>query len=102
LVDPDVKTLIVAAGPRAAAETFARSWRPGSRVISRSEFGFSPRRFRRALKGGGAKELALHTPNWQRQLNPQLYELLLALAPTQDRFLADDATGSVRKLSLST
>jgi len=99
LVDPDVKTLIVAAGPRAAAETFARSWRPGSRVISRSEFGFSPRRFRRALKGGGAKELALHTPNWQRQLNPQLYELLLALAPMRDRFLADDAAGTVRKLS---
>ncbi len=43
--------------------------------------------------------MALHTPNWRRQLNPQLYELLLALAPTQDRFLADDATGTLRKLS---
>jgi glycosyltransferase involved in cell wall biosynthesis len=99
LVKLDVKTLIVAAGPRAAAETFARSWRPRSRVVSRDEFGFSPRRFRRLLKGDGAKELALHTPNWERQLNPQLYELLLALAPAQDRFLADDATGTVRKLS---
>jgi len=47
----------------------------------------------------GAKELAVHTPNWQRQLNPQLYELLLALAPARDRFLADDATGTVRRLS---
>jgi hypothetical protein len=78
--------LIVAAGSRAAAETFARSWRPGSRIVSRGEFGFSPRRFRRTLRNSGAKELAVHTPNWRRQLNPQLYELLLALAPTQDRF----------------
>ena len=89
---------IIAAGPRAATETFARSWRPGSRAVSRGKFGFSPRRFRRSLKGGGTKEVALHAPNWQRRLNPQLDEILLTLAPTQDRFLADDATGAVRKL----
>jgi glycosyltransferase involved in cell wall biosynthesis len=46
----------------------------------------------------GTKELAVHTPNWRRQLNPQLYELLLALAPRRDRFLADDATGTVRNV----
>jgi glycosyltransferase involved in cell wall biosynthesis len=93
--------LIVAAGRRSAAEEFAREWDLPAIVVTRQELGLGKRGFRNAVRSHGADVMAVHTANWRRQLNPQLYELALALAPVGARFLADDSTGTVRRLAKS-
>jgi glycosyltransferase involved in cell wall biosynthesis len=90
--------LIVAAGPLAGAETFMRTHSLRGTVASRAELGLSPLRFRQAVRSRDVGLIAIHTPNWRQQLNPQLYELALGLAPVRRRYLADDAAGTVREL----
>jgi glycosyltransferase involved in cell wall biosynthesis len=89
------RCLIVAAGPRAAAETFAREQGISATIVTRDELGLG-RRLRAAVRSFGAEVIVVHTPDWRRQLNPQLYELALALAPAQERYVADDSAGIVR------
>jgi glycosyltransferase involved in cell wall biosynthesis len=90
--------LVLAGGPRAAAERFAVSRSPSSRVVGRDEIrGALGRREWRTFCGG-FDGVAIHTPDWRRQRAPQLYELAAALAPVRHRVLADDAAGVVRTL----
>lgn len=95
----DSTWLIVAGSSRAAAETFLRSRSLPGVVVSRQELGLSPLNLRNAVLSRGVQTIAVHTPDWRRQLNPQLYELALSLAPVRSRFLADDAAGAMRELT---
>jgi glycosyltransferase involved in cell wall biosynthesis len=90
--------LILAAGGRAAAEDFAERQLLSAIVITRDEVGLSVRRLRELVRESGIGAIAVHTPDWSRQLNPQVYELMLAFASVGECYLADDASATFRRL----
>jgi glycosyltransferase involved in cell wall biosynthesis len=94
----DRKFLILAAGARTAAEDFAERQSLSAIVITRDEVGLSVRRLRELVRGYGIGAIAVHTPDWSRQLNPQVYELMLAFASVGECYLADDASATFRRL----
>src|SRR5207244_536302 len=69
----DRKFLILAAGARAAAEDFVERHSLCAIVITRDEVGLSVRRLRELVRDYGIGAIAVHTPDWSRQLNPQVY-----------------------------
>jgi glycosyltransferase involved in cell wall biosynthesis len=94
----DRKFLILAAGARAAAEDFSKRQSLSAIVITRDEVGLSVRRLRELVRDYGIGAIAVHTPDWSRQLNPQVYELMLAFASVGECYLADDASATFRRL----
>jgi glycosyltransferase involved in cell wall biosynthesis len=94
----DRKFLILAAGARAAAEDFAERQSLSAIVITRDEVGLSVRRLRELVRDYEIGAIAVHTPDWSRQLNPQVYELMLVFASVGECYLADDASATFRRL----
>jgi glycosyltransferase involved in cell wall biosynthesis len=94
----DRKFLILAAGARAAAEDFAERQSLAAVVIARDQVGLSVRRLRQLVRRYEIEAIAVHTPDWSRQLNPQVYELMLAFASVGECYLADDASATFRRL----
>lgn len=90
--------MILAAGARAAAEDFAERQSLSAIVITRDEVGLSVHRLRELVRHYGIGAMAVHTPDWSRQLNPQVYELMLAFASVGECYLADDASATFRRL----
>jgi glycosyltransferase involved in cell wall biosynthesis len=90
--------LILAAGARAAAEDFAERRSLSAVVIARDQVGLSVGRLRKLIRDHGIDAIAVHTPDWSRQLNPQVYEFMLAFASVGDRYLADDASATFRRV----
>jgi glycosyltransferase involved in cell wall biosynthesis len=87
-----MRSLIVAAGARDAAERFSASLPQPTPVMGRGDIAAAGG-IRRVVAEEQIDRLIVHTPDWAWQRNPQLYEVMLALAPVRARFLVDDAAG---------
>ena len=94
-----MRWLVLAGGSQAAAERFASSLGEDSMVVVRADVRASLGRARWRSDTREYDALAIHTPDWQRQRAPQIYELAAAIAPVRKRLLADDSSGVVRTLS---
>jgi glycosyltransferase involved in cell wall biosynthesis len=91
--------MLVAAGTRSAAESFVgdQGIEPAL-VVERADLTTGPHKLRRAIEGGKIDGAIVHSSDWRRQPNPQLYDLALALAPLRERVIVDEARGTVRRL----
>jgi glycosyltransferase involved in cell wall biosynthesis len=91
---------IMAAGSREVAEQYAAARGLGPcPLVSKEEMLAAPLAFRRKLKACGVDALAVHSPSWERQGSPHVYEAALALAPVRRRCIVDGETGDVRYLT---
>lgn len=94
------RVAVIAGASAAAAEAAAR--REGfdpALVLTGPEVMRLGRRFRSEIRASGVHGLAVHTRAWSRQVYPHAYELVLALAPVDERYLIDDEREKVVRLA---
>ena len=92
--------VVLAASGRRAAESFAHeqgispAW-----ILTKHEIFADPRELRQRITTAGIDGALVHSVDWQRQQNPQLYEFALAAMPVKERLIADDAQRSIHRLT---
>jgi glycosyltransferase involved in cell wall biosynthesis len=94
-VDGARRWAVLAGSGRPAAERFlAREGLEAAVVLTRDELLAPPGRLRRAVRDAGADGALVHSVDWRRQPNPQLYELALAVLPVRERVIVDERAGA--------
>jgi glycosyltransferase involved in cell wall biosynthesis len=95
----DSRWVLLAASGRAAADTYAyaHSITPDL-VLTKEDLLVSPRRLAAGARAAGVRGALLHSTDWHRQRNPQLYEIALALMPVEERYIVDERRGTVRRV----
>jgi glycosyltransferase involved in cell wall biosynthesis len=89
--------VIAAASGREAALAFAEArGLQSSAVLGKKDLLARPGDLRAAVRAIGANAALVHSLDWPRQCNPQLYELALAVMPVRERYIADQRSGSLR------
>src|SRR5690242_640688 len=90
--------VIIAASGEPAASAFAgaRGIHP-CLVLTKADLLRHPRTLRAMVREAGAEAALAHSVDWDRQRNPQLYTLALALMPLGERYVADDRTGRLSR-----
>lgn len=99
--EPPVRRWALLAGSgRSAAERFAAAEGLGDAAIfSRDTLLTPPARLRKLARDAGADGAIVHSIDWRRQANPQLYELALAVLPVRERLIVDEHRDLVHRLS---
>lgn len=94
------RCVLVAAGARPAGDSFVRrhDLHPAL-VLTKADLMVGPLELRRRVAEAGAELVIVHSGDWRRQPNPQLYELALLFLPARDRVIVDDVQGIVRRMS---
>ena len=93
--------IVVIAGTSAAlAEAFAARERFTPVAIVTGPDVLRAGRSARTLLGQ-ADTCVLHTVSWSRQMHPQLFQAVLALAPAATLLVADDDSGTIRSTPTS-
>jgi glycosyltransferase involved in cell wall biosynthesis len=91
---------IVAASGTSAAERFAERERlENAVVLPRESLLAPPQRVRKLGREARIDGVIVHSVDWRRQSNPQLYELALAVLPARERVIVDERAGAARRLS---
>lgn len=91
--------MLVAATDRSAATAYARDREIEPRlVLGKSDLMTNPRRLREMIRSAGVDAVIVHSTDWRRQRNPQLYEVTLALMPVRSRYIVDERTGTVHRI----
>src|SRR5579884_909556 len=97
--EPEGPWILIAATSRETALSFA--WARGihpSLVLTRADLIAKPSVLRTRIRQSHGVGAIVHSSDWERQQNPQLYEFALAVAPVQERLIVDDANGVVHRL----
>jgi glycosyltransferase involved in cell wall biosynthesis len=92
--------LVIAATGTSAAESFARAQgiSPVS-ILTKDDIFVMPHELRRRISAARIDGAVVHSADWRRQQNPQLYELALAAMPVRRRLIADEARAAIYGLS---
>lgn len=91
--------MLVAATDRSAAAAYARDCGIEPRLtLGKSELMTHPRQLREMIRSAGVDAALVHSTDWRRQRNPQLYEVMLALMPVRSRYIVDERTGTVHRI----
>lgn len=91
--------MLVAATDRSSAASYARRCQiEPALTLEKSGLLVSPGRLRATIREAGIDAALVHSKDWRRQSNPQLYEVALALMPVAVRYLADEGSGRVRRV----
>ncbi len=94
-----LRWLLVAATDRSAAAAYARDCGIEPRLtLGKSELMRHPRRLREMIRKAEVDAALVHSTDWRRQRNPQLYEVTLAFMPVRSRYIVDERTGTVRRI----
>lgn len=92
--------LVIAASNRRAAESFARAQGISPvLILTKDDIFVMPRELRRRIFAARIDGAVVHSTDWRRQQNPQLYELALAAIPVRERLIADDARTAIYRLT---
>jgi glycosyltransferase involved in cell wall biosynthesis len=94
-----LRWILIAATDRSAAAAYARNCGIEPRLtVGKSELMTHPRRLREMIRNADIDAALVHSTDWQRQRNPQLYEVTLALMPVSARYIVDERTGTVQRI----
>jgi glycosyltransferase involved in cell wall biosynthesis len=89
----------VAATDRSAAVAYARACGIEPKLtLGKSDLMTRPGRLRDLIRRARVDAALVHSKDWRRQQNPQLYELMLAVMPVRRRFVVDESTGAVESV----
>jgi glycosyltransferase involved in cell wall biosynthesis len=85
--------VLAASGESAARAAVEARGLQAPLVLDKAQLLLPPHRLRALTRRAGVDGALLHSADWARQPNPQLYELALALMPVPTRFLLDERAG---------
>jgi glycosyltransferase involved in cell wall biosynthesis len=99
--EPIVRHWAVLAGSgRSAAERFVAAEGLGdTTILPRDALLAPPAKLRKLAREAGADGALVHSLDWQRQANPQLYELALAALPVRERLIVDERREVIQRLT---
>jgi glycosyltransferase involved in cell wall biosynthesis len=93
------RLVLAASAPDEAARALADRGLDATAVLDKNAF-LQPRAaLREQQQATTFSEAIAYARSWKHQLNPQLYELGLALAPARRLYLADDDSHELRRIS---
>src|SRR5436190_2405106 len=91
---------VVAASGAPGAETYAHTVRVQPQaVFGKSDVMRSLRRMRAKARSAGIDSAFIHSLDWRRQSNPQLYELALTFLPVRERYIVSERDSRVDRIS---
>jgi glycosyltransferase involved in cell wall biosynthesis len=91
--------MLVAATDRSAAAAYARELGiEPTLTLGKPELITHPRRLREMIRRADVDAVLVHSTDWARQQNPQLYDVALAFMPVRHRYIVDGRTGAVHHI----
>jgi len=95
----NLRIALIAASSRAAAEAWAESAGvEPTCTFTGPELMRSGRDARRDLAAFKVDAVVVHSADWSRQVYPQLYDLVLLIAPVSRRYRVDDSGAAVQRV----